>query len=235
MKKDVEIIVLSGGLDSVTLAHKLVNDGRRLQAIHVNGGFPESEAERALAKRAAFKVGIPIEIVDVPGVFSMASGFLATGSRGPRIRAEAQQHPAVRSAFVVYVPVWLSIVTYYALLGSIREINVGFIKEQFDCNPELTPFLDSWVRMTGPLNPDRSLSISAPFSETTKAGVAELGKALSVNIADTWSCYRGSSVHCGECGGCLSRRKAFTQSGVKDPTEYLSHPPVPDALFYELR
>jgi 7-cyano-7-deazaguanine synthase len=66
-----------------------------------------------------------------------------------------------------------------------------------------------------------------PFIATDKAGIAALGHKLGVDYAQTWSCYKGGDIHCGTCGTCVERREAFLMAGVPDPTEYLSHAPLP--------
>jgi 7-cyano-7-deazaguanine synthase len=66
-----------------------------------------------------------------------------------------------------------------------------------------------------------------PFIATDKAGIAALGQELGVDYAQTWSCYKGGEIHCGTCGTCVERREAFLMAGVPDPTEYLSHAPLP--------
>jgi 7-cyano-7-deazaguanine synthase len=37
----------------------------------------------------------------------------------------------------------------------------------------------------------------------------------------TYSCYNGSTDHCGECGTCVERKEAFKLAGVNDPTIYI--------------
>jgi 7-cyano-7-deazaguanine synthase len=57
-----------------------------------------------------------------------------------------------------------------------------------------------------------------------KPDVFKKGKELGVDYASTWSCIRGSSKHCGECGACRSRRRAFLMAGLSDPTDYAREP-----------
>ena len=66
-----------------------------------------------------------------------------------------------------------------------------------------------------------------PFIDLSKAQIAALGASLGVDYRRTWSCYKGGAVHCGTCGTCVERREAFLNSGVPDPTEYLSMAPLP--------
>lgn len=66
-----------------------------------------------------------------------------------------------------------------------------------------------------------------PFIAMDKAAIAAEGARLGVDFSRTWSCYKGGAVHCGTCGTCVERREAFEKSGLKDPTEYESTPPLP--------
>lgn len=66
-----------------------------------------------------------------------------------------------------------------------------------------------------------------PFIDLSKAQIAALGASLGVDYRRTWSCYKGGAVHCGSCGTCVERREAFINSGVTDPTVYLSTAPLP--------
>jgi 7-cyano-7-deazaguanine synthase len=61
----------------------------------------------------------------------------------------------------------------------------------------------------------------------TKAQIAGRGAELGVDFAQTWSCYVGGEIHCGECGTCVERREAFAEAGVTDPTVYAHTGPLP--------
>lgn len=44
--------------------------------------------------------------------------------------------------------------------------------------------------------------------------------AAAVPFAETWSCYKGGSLHCRRCGTCVERREALHLAGIEDPTPY---------------
>jgi 7-cyano-7-deazaguanine synthase len=66
-----------------------------------------------------------------------------------------------------------------------------------------------------------------PFVTMTKTEIARRGHDLGVDFSQTWSCYVGGDVQCGECGTCVERREAFLLAGIVDPTAYLATPPLP--------
>jgi 7-cyano-7-deazaguanine synthase len=71
------------------------------------------------------------------------------------------------------------------------------------------------------------IKLIRPFIAMTKAQIAARGAQLGVDYLQTWSCYVGGEIHCGECGTCVERREAFIVAGIPDPTEYLSTSPLP--------
>lgn len=59
------------------------------------------------------------------------------------------------------------------------------------------------------------------IKEVRNYGIAVFNMWLDV-IGQSWSCYDGKDLHCGECATCLERQDAFKQAGVADPTQYKS-------------
>jgi len=57
--------------------------------------------------------------------------------------------------------------------------------------------------------------LDAPLLHWEPHEVARLALALAVPFALTWDC--DADTVCGTCFGCLDRRKAFRQLGLKDP------------------
>lgn len=64
-------------------------------------------------------------------------------------------------------------------------------------------------------------AVNAPFQNVGKEKIVEFGTDLGVDYANTWSCYRGQERHCGRCGTCVERKEAFRLAKVIDPTDYV--------------
>ena len=62
--------------------------------------------------------------------------------------------------------------------------------------------------------------IFAPYTNITKANIAQHGARIGINYAETYSCYKGGVNHCGKCGTCIERREALAEAGVTDTTTY---------------
>lgn len=83
-----------------------------------------------------------------------------------------------------------------------------------DCRPE---YIDAQARA---LELGTEVGLLAPFAYKTKAEIVADAAWRGAPLAETWSCYEGGAVHCGECATCRERREAFARAGVDDPTEY---------------
>ena len=64
------------------------------------------------------------------------------------------------------------------------------------------------------------IELLVPYTNISKGDIARRGKALGIDYAETWSCYKGGERHCGRCGTCEERREALADAGIDDPTEY---------------
>ena len=71
------------------------------------------------------------------------------------------------------------------------------------------------------------IELLRPFIAVDKTGIVRRGVELGVDFSHTWSCYKGSEIHCGTCGTCVERREAFLLAGVADPTIYATTGPLP--------
>ena len=87
-------------------------------------------------------------------------------------------------------------------------------------------FIHSWNKFWKLFYPSASLVI-APFIDIfDKVDILNIAKLLGIDIAKTWSCYRGGENHCGECKSCLERRLAHQIAEIPDPTKYEKTPKI---------
>jgi 7-cyano-7-deazaguanine synthase len=92
-----------------------------------------------------------------------------------------------------------------------------------DCREEFMEAIGSAIR----LGTYAGIVVQRPFIAMSKGDICLRAVELGVDLRQTWSCYVGGEVHCGECGTCVERREAFLIAGVPDPTQYLSTSPLP--------
>jgi 7-cyano-7-deazaguanine synthase len=70
------------------------------------------------------------------------------------------------------------------------------------------------------LNRRNRITIQAPLIDKSKEEIIKLGIKLGVNFKNTWTCYEGEDMACGECTACSLRIKGFIDAGYIDPLPY---------------
>lgn len=221
------VAVVSGGLDSVTMAYSLAAAGERLALLSVDYG-QRHRRELACAALAAQRLGARHAVADLAQV-----GTLLTGSALTDATVEVPDgHYAEASMRSTVVPnrnaILLSVATGVAAAVGARAVAFGahggdhFVYP--DCRPAFVDAFEHLARVANEGFVDPGFRVLAPFLRSTKADIVRVGAELGVPFADTWSCYRGGDRHCGRCGTCVERREAFAVAGVADPTDYEAGP-----------
>lgn len=220
------VAIVSGGLDSVTLAHVLSAQSDDLHLISFDYG-QKHRRELEFARAAATRLGAEWTLIDLAAA---GLGKLLIGSALTDVKvAVPDGHYAEESMKVTIVPnrnaIMLSIACAAASSEGADVIGVAvhggdhFIYP--DCRPEFIKAFETMERLAMDLP---RLRIEAPFLDKTKADIVKTGSQLGVPYEETWSCYKGGELHCGTCGTCVERREAFQLAGVSDPTPYFESP-----------
>jgi 7-cyano-7-deazaguanine synthase len=219
-------IMLSGGLDSVVLAHDLKAQGHDVTALHFK--FWPNHGERALA--AASKVcsdlDIPLHVVELDGVAKLMCSLVPAASlatdeldTGGDEADSANEDAAPMPSAMLLLP---AIAMFYAQAAGMDEVALGIIGNQADRNPGLVAMMQRVPEIVAGINPRvASLPLTAPYASLTKDEVIKRGSALGVDLGQTWSCLDATvTVPCGTCNQCRERRQSFVGAGMTDPTRY---------------
>ncbi|WP_273843240.1 7-cyano-7-deazaguanine synthase QueC [Rubrobacter calidifluminis] len=222
MEREEALAVVSGGLDSVTLAHLLAEEGYSLHLLSFDYGQRHGK-ELEYARRCAERLGASFDVVDLSGVGRLLSGSALTDEiEVPHGRYDEE------SMSVTVVPnrnaIFLSVAYGAAVArGSVlvaAAMHAGDHPVYPDCRPEFVRSFEAMERLAVEGLGHPGLRLYTPFIHKTKAEIVGLGASLGVPFEETWSCYEGGELHCGLCGTCTERREAFELAGVEDPTEY---------------
>ncbi|HEX8551923.1 MAG TPA: 7-cyano-7-deazaguanine synthase QueC [Abditibacteriaceae bacterium] len=216
------IAVVSGGLDSVTLAYWLRSQNYEIDLLAFDYG-QRHRRELDFARVCADELQARLDIVDISSLRPILGGSALTDDI-----AVPHGHYAAPSMAITIVPnrnaIFLTMAYGAAVARNAEAVAVGVhAGDHFiypDCRAE---FIDRFAAMQraaieGCGNPN--LQLLAPFVDKSKSDIVRLGAELGVPFAHTWSCYEGGEKHCGQCGTCVERREAFALANVPDPTEY---------------
>lgn len=221
MKKKA-IAIVSGGMDSITLAYMLSHEHYETHMISFNYG-QRHKKEIAYAKKCAEALDMRHDILDLSALAPFLTGSALTDSI-----AVPEGHYASPSMAATVVPnrnaLMLAVAYALAVAEGAEVIALGVHAGDHPIYPDCRPaFIHAFHAMEKIATEGYShvdLSLYAPFVSIGKHDIVKLGSELSVPYEDTWSCYKGEERHCGKCGTCIERKEAFELAGVFDPTDY---------------
>lgn len=217
------VTTLSGGLDSVTLAHLLSAEGIDLIAVSFDYGQRHAK-EIEHAARCADLLGADHHVVDLRSVGALLAGSALTD----RDIDVPEGHYTDASMAATVVPnrnaIMLSVAVGVAVARDAdavaTAVHAGDHAIYPDCRPAFIDAIEHEALVANEGFIHEGFRVLAPFLHLTKAEIVRRGDALGVPFGETWSCYVGDDVHCGRCGTCVERREAFELAGVVDPTTY---------------
>lgn len=228
MEKEKAVVLLSGGLDSATVATIAHAAGYELYCLSFNYG-QRHKVEMEAAKRVARFVEAKEHVFMQIGLDQFGDSALTDSS------IEVPKHEKVEDLGdgipVTYVParnlVFLSFAVSWAEAIGAQDIFIGVNNQDYsgyvDCRPEFirafetAAYLSSKKCMTG----ESDLTIHTPIIRDTKAEIIKKGIGLDLDYGITHSCYDPvDDLHCGNCDSCLLRKKGFEEAGITDPTKY---------------
>ncbi len=215
------VVVCSGGLDSVTLAH-VVADTRELTRL-VSFDYGQRHAkELEFAARAATRLGVPHDVIDMRGIGAVLTGSALTQDDvdvpDGHYAEDTMRITVVPNRNAIMLTVAYGIAAAHGDNAVATAVHGGDHFIYPDCRPEFTRAFE--VMQNHALDGYANVSLFTPFVDIPKADIVTVGARHHVPFADTWSCYKGGQHHCGRCGTCVERREAFAIAGVDDPTTY---------------
>lgn len=211
------VIIVSGGLDSITLLYDKAET--IALAISFDYGQNHSKKELPYAEYHCQKLGIPH--ITIPLTF-MHQYFKSSLLEGAEAIPEGHyEEENMKSTVVPFRNgIMLAIATGIAESHELKRVYIanhgGDHTIYPDCRPE---FIDAMDKATS-AGTFVDVRVEAPYTNISKTDIVRRGTALGIDYAKTWSCYKGSEMHCGKCGTCVERKEAFADAGVNDPTEY---------------
>lgn len=217
MKQKNSIIILSGGMDSVTLLY----DQKDYIALAVTFDYGSNHNKREQEYAAYHCKRLGIEHIVIPLGF-MHDYFKSSLLEGAEAIPEG--HYAAENMKSTVVPFRNGIMLSIACgLAESRKLDSVLIANHFGDHSIYPDCCAPFIKAMGDamkLGTYAGIKIEAPYTDITKTDVARIGKALGVDYSKTYSCYKGGEKHCGKCGTCVERKEALRDAGIEDPTDY---------------
>lgn len=220
--KPVAIAVVSGGMDSVTMAYLLHAQGYDTHILSFYYGQLHSR-ELYYAELTANKLETKFDIIDLSSVGEQLTGNALTDNIAVPDGHYAEESMRItvvpnRNAIMLAVAFGVAVSRNAELVATAVHGGDHYIYP--DCRPSFISAFNTMQRyaVAGFGNPN--LTLYTPFIEFGKHDIVTVGAGLGVDFTESWSCYKGGAEHCGTCGTCVERKEAFTLANIFDPTVY---------------
>ena len=217
MEKD-SLIIVSGGMDSITLLHER-KDTIAL-AVSFDYGSNHNAREIPFARLHCQRLGIRHVVIPLAFMQQYFKSSLLEGAD-----AIPDGHYADSNMKSTVVPfrngIMLSIAVGIAESNSLRRVLIANHGGDHAIYPDCRPEFITAIYAAAKAGTYVDVAIEAPYTNISKTDIARRGKSLAIDYSETWSCYKGGQVHCGTCGTCVERKEALREAGIADPTVYL--------------
>ncbi len=216
MNKD-SVLIVSGGMDSITMLYEYKE--RIALGISFDYGSNHNARELPFAAMHCERLGIKHIVINLGFMHQYFKSSLLEGAEA--IPEGNYDEENMKSTVVPFRNgIMLSIAAGVAESNGLKYVmmaNHGGDHTIYpDCRPEFVSAMSEATRLgTYP-----GIEVLAPYTGITKSDIARHGKALGIDYAETWSCYKGGEYHCGKCGTCRERIEALADAGIEDHTVY---------------
>ena len=214
------VVLLSGGLDSTTVAAMARADGYRILALTIDYN-QRHRIELQHAARVAAAIGVERHIILPLDLRSFGGSALTADIDVPKSGLE----PGIP---ITYVParntIFLSVALGWAEAAGAHDLFIGVNALDYsgypDCRPEFIAAFEAMANTATKAGVEgERFRIHTPLAAMTKADIVRAAQAVAAPIALTWSCYDPTAAltPCGDCDSCRLRAKGFAAAGVTDP------------------
>lgn len=213
------LVVCSGGMDSVVAATVAQREGYEVELIHFRYGSRAEGPEVTAVRNVAQELGVPLHIMPMnvydpsDSPLLRADSTIAGGEEGAEFAHE-------------WVParnlVMLALATAFAEAKGFDTIVLGNNLEEAGAYPDNEPeFIERFNDILPfAVGDGKRVRVIMPVGNLMKHEIVALGHEIGAPLHLTWSCYRAGEQHCGTCGPCYMRRKAFEINHLPEVITY---------------
>lgn len=235
------VVVLSGGLDSVTCLAEVAQKYQNIHLLHFKYGAraEQREIESVKAIQEWFARHNPtkffnLQIVDLDFIKKLGGSTLTDHSlqiaHGElAIETDHEWVPARNIAMI-------GLATSYCDRYNIGAIVLGLNMEEggifIDNSVEFYQRMEAALQMGSHSKP----RLLMPLGNSMKHHIWKKGRALNAPLHLSWSCYEGKEERCGICGPCSMRQRAAAMNGeIDNLVTYTERDPVAIQIFNKVR
>ena len=214
------LVICSGGMDSVTLAHKTARDRQLAGLLSFDYG-QRHRRELDFARACAEELDTEFILMDISSIGRQLTGSALTDNvevPDGHYAEDTMKITVVPNRNAIMLAIAYGIAASRAMDAVATAVHGGDHFIYPDCRPNFTESFEKMQHFA--LDGVAEIRLLTPYVNRSKADIVREGLVLGLDFRKTWSCYKGGEHHCGRCGTCVERREAFHLAGATDPTAY---------------
>ncbi|MBA6327506.1 7-cyano-7-deazaguanine synthase QueC [Colwellia sp. MB02u-6] len=212
------VVIFSGGMDSFTVLHRALKDGKEVYALTFDYGQKHVK-EIACASKVCQQLGVAHKVIDISSINQLLAGSSLTDDIDipeGHYEAESMKSTVVPNRNMIL----LSLAVGYAVSVEAAQVYYGAHSGDHaiypDCRPEFVMKMNEVCQIAN----YQAVEIFSPYLTNSKSDILTDGLKMGLRYDDTWTCYNGREQACGKCGACQERLEAFADNNVTDPLTY---------------
>lgn len=222
------IILLSGGLDSTTVAAIAKKSGFELYALSFNYG-QRHEIELESAQKIAAQIGVKEHKIAKIDLRIFGGSALTDDIAVPTSASEnipITYVPARNTIFLSYALAYAEVIGAFDIFVGVNAVDYSGYP---DCRPDFISAFEKLANLATAAGVEGKgdFKIHAPLMKMTKSDIIKEGFKLGVDYSQTHSCYdpiikNDIKYACGKCDSCRLRLAGFAAANLQDPIAYFS-------------
>ncbi|MCF7988271.1 MAG: 7-cyano-7-deazaguanine synthase QueC [Methylovulum sp.] len=219
------IVLLSGGLDSITVLALAKQQGFQCYALSFDYG-QRHNAELIAAAQIAKAYQVEAHKIIKLGLDSIGGSALTDSQIAVPNSLQAgipvTYVPARNTIFLSFALGWAEVIHSQDIFIGVNAVDYSGYP---DCRPQFIEAFQQLANLATKAGVEgQTITIHTPLMTLTKADIIKTGVALGVEYQQTVSCYSANAQGeaCGVCDACRLRKTGFLDAGIKDPTLYAS-------------
>lgn len=217
------LILLSGGLDSITVLALAQQQGYSCYALSFDYGQRHNAELQAASQIASHYQVLEHKIIQLNlnniGGSALTDTNIAVPML-PQTGIPVTYVPARNTIFLAYALAWAEVL-------QLQDVFIGVNAVDFsgypDCRPEFIKAFQNLANLATKAGVEGGeMTIHAPLIALSKAEIIRTGLELGIDYGMTVSCYASDAqgYACGCCDACRLRAAGFAELGIPDQTRY---------------
>lgn len=220
---NLAIVLVSGGMDSLTTAAIAKQENKELAFLHLNYHQKTAAKELECFNKIADHFQIPSErrkVIDMSFLSQIGGSSLTDQNISvSEFKGDSDEIPSsyvpFRNTHIIALAV-----SWAEVIGASR-IYIGANEEDSPGYPDCRQvYYDAYNELIKAGTKEENIRIYTPIIKMRKSEIIQNASKLNAPLELTWSCYKNSDIACGECDSCALRLRGFKEAGIKDPIKY---------------